>query len=148
MVVEYVVDGDKAGALEFWSKGTKVRCAVLLVKGHHASEREIFTRQPDGEELSSTERWDLPRPREFELVPDVGERSVDSMLDAVRYGHIEAVAWLVNEWRDSSLAAGDMHPQRPTGHCPLERAQGSLNGLVATDELRYAEAGVAPAAAS
>src|SRR5260370_38185760 len=104
MVGEYVVDGDKGGALEFWSKGTKVRCAVLLVKGHHASEREIFTRQPDGEELSSTERWDLPRPREFELVPDVGERSVDSMLDVVRYGHSEPAAWLGHEWRDHATA--------------------------------------------
>src|SRR5260370_20880147 len=132
MVVEYVVDGDKAGALEFWSKGTKVRCAVLLVKGHHASEREIFTRQPDGEELSSTERWDLPRPREFELVPDVGERSVDSMLDAVRYGHIEAVAWLVNEWRGSSLAAAGMPPQRPPGPLPPRQAPHILGSRCAT----------------
>src|SRR5260370_35608471 len=145
MVGEYVVDGDKGGALEFWSKGTKVRCAVLLVKGHHASEREIFTRQPDGEELSSTERWDLPRPREFELVPDVGERSVDSMLDAVRHGHIEAVAWLVNEWRDSSLAAADMHPKRHKGHWRPERAQRLLGGLAAAGGLRGSGEGLRPA---
>ena len=31
MVVEYITDGDEAGALEFWSKSTNVPCVLLLV---------------------------------------------------------------------------------------------------------------------
>jgi CobQ/CobB/MinD/ParA nucleotide binding domain len=139
MVVEYVADGNDRGARECWSQGTTVRCAVLLVKGQYRPQRQIFTRQPDGEELHRTERWDLPRPREFDLVPDVGERSVDSMLDAVRHGHIEAVTWLVNEWQDSLLAARHMHPRSDIGHWRPERAQRILDGLAATEDLRCAE---------
>jgi hypothetical protein len=61
------------------------------------------------------------------------------MLDAVRHGHIEAVAWLVNEWRGSSLAAGDMFPKHREGHWRPERAQRILDGLAATEDLRCAE---------
>ena len=140
MVVEDVGDGDVSAALEFWGKATKVRCAILLVKGQYASrERKVFTRELDGANLHPAERWDLPRPREFELLRDVGDRSVESMLEAVRHGHIEAVAWLVNEWRDSSLTGDGMHPKRRRGHWRPERAHRILDGLAATEDLRCAE---------
>ena len=140
MVVEYVGEGDEAEALEFWGKGTKVPCTVLLVKGQYGREGRIFTRNTDGGKLRRVEhRWNLPRPREFELLRDVGDRSVESMLDALRHGHIEAVAWLVNEWRDSSLASEAMHPKRRRGHWRPERAQRILDGLAATEDLDCAE---------
>jgi len=136
MVVEDVGDGDVSAALEFWGK-FKVRCVVLLVKGQYPGrERRIFTRELDGADLHPVKRRDLPRPREFELLRDVGDRSVESMLEAVRHGHIEAVAWLVNEWRDSSLAVFGTDPGprwRP------ERAQHILDGLATTEDLRCAE---------
>lgn len=111
---------------------------MLLAKAQYGRERRIFTRNPDSEDLRRTERWDLPRPREFELLPDVGNRSVESMLDAVRHGHIEAVAWLVNEWRDSSLALDMERGPHPHRWRP-ERAQRILDGLSATEDLRCAE---------
>lgn len=136
MVVEYVGNGAIDEALEFWGKSTELRCVVLLPRNRW--ERQMFARDTDRGELRRVEhRWDLPRPREFELLRDVGDRSVESMLDAVRHGHIEAVAWLVNEWRDSSLAAVDM-PKRGPRWRP-ERAQRILDGLAATEDLRCAE---------
>ncbi|MGA2145282.1 MAG: hypothetical protein ABSH49_09990 [Bryobacteraceae bacterium] len=140
MVVEYVEDGAIDEALEFWGKSTEVRCVVLLVRTSYV-ERQIFTRDIEERKLRRVEhRWDLPRPREFELLRDVGDRSVESMLDAVRHGHIEAVAWLVNEWRDSSGEGGDMHRKmRGRGYWRPERAQRILDGLAATEDHRCAE---------
>jgi hypothetical protein len=140
MVVEDVGDGDVGAALEFWGKSTKVRCAVLLVKGQYASrDRKVFTRALDGRDFQPAERWDLPRPREFELLRDVGDRSLESMLEAVRHGHIEAVVWLVNEWRDSSLTGDEMRRMRRGGHWRPERAHRILDGLAATEDIRCAE---------
>jgi hypothetical protein len=136
MVVEYVGDGVVDEALKFWGESTKVRCAVLLVTDKYL-QRKIFTRDLEKGVLRPGERQlDLPRPREFELLRDVGDRSVESMLDALRHGHIEAVAWLVNKWRDSSLAFTDM--KRGPRWRP-ERAQRILDGLAATEDLRCAE---------
>ena len=140
MVVEDVWDGDVSAALEFWGKSTHVRCAVLLVKNQYGGrERRIFTREPDGADLHPVKRWDLPRPREFELLRDVGDRSVETMIEAVGHGHIEAVAWLVNEWRDSSLTVDAMMPHHRSGQWRPERAQRILDGLAATEDLRCAE---------
>lgn len=140
IVVEYVGDGEVNAALEFWAKSTEVRCAVLLVELQSARrERRIFTRQHGDEDLRRVERWDLPRPLEFELLRDVGDRSVESMLEAVRHGRVEAVVWLVNEWRDSSLSADDMHRMHRGGHWRPERARRILDGLAATEDLRCAE---------
>jgi hypothetical protein len=137
MVVEYVVDDGTGEALESWSKSTSVRCAVLVRKKW---DWQIFTRNDDYRaNLHRVERRDLPRPREFELLRDVGDRSVESMLEAVRHGHIEAVAWLVNEWRDSSLMGGEMHRMKRGGDWRPERAQRILDGLAATEDLRCAE---------
>ena len=138
MVVEYVGDGERDAALEFWSRYTRLRCVVLLVKDQYRRSREIFTRDIDGK-LHKTERRDLPRPREFELLRDVGDRSIEAMLDAVRHGHVEAVAWLINEWQDSALMAAGMHPIRGPGHWRPERAQRVLDGLAATEDLNCAE---------
>ena len=134
MVVEYVAGDPVDEAPEFWGKNTKVRCVVLV--GNRWDHR-IFTRDVNGGDLRRVERWDLPRPREFELLRDVGDRSVESMLDAVRHGHIEAVAWLVNEWRDSSFAFDEMRHRG--GHWRPEQAQRILDGLAATEDLDCAE---------
>jgi len=135
MIVEYLADGGEAAALQFW-KNTKVRCVVLLVKGQYR-ERRVFTRSLDQDDLRLVERRDLPRPREFELLRDVGDQSVESMLDAVRHGHVEAVAWLVDEWREASAASTTRGPQRPPWR--PERAQRILDGLAATEDLQCAE---------
>jgi len=140
MVVEDVGDGDVNAALQFWGKSTEVRCAILLVKVNYGRERQIFTRGDDyGANLHRVKRWDLPRPRDFELLRDVGDRSVESMLEAVRHGHIEAVAWLVNEWRESSLMGAEMHRMHRGGDWRPERAQRILDGLAASEDLRCAE---------
>jgi len=141
MVVEYVADATEDQALEFWGKSTNVRCVLLLASDQRGYvKRQIFTRGIDARELHSSDRqWDLPRPREFELLRDVGDRSVESMLDAVRHGHVEAVAWLVNEWRDSSLPVAEMRPFHRGGPWRPERAQRILDGLAATEDLRCAE---------
>jgi hypothetical protein len=136
MVVEYVAGDPVDEAPEFWGKNTKVRCVVLV--GPNRWEHRIFTRDVNGGDLRRVERWDLPRPREFELLRDVGDRSVESMLEAVRHGHIEAVAWLVNEWRDSSLVGDIMGPKGPR-HWRPERAQRILDGLAAIEDLDCAE---------
>ena len=61
------------------------------------------------------------------------------MLDAVRHGHIEAVPWLVNEWRASSLVGDVKGPRRRHGHWRPERAQRILDGLATTEDLDCAE---------
>ena len=139
MVVVYVGDGDASEALEFWGKNTKVRCVVLLVKGQYSIERRIFAREEDRGNLRPAERRQLPRPREFELLRNVGDRSVEAMLEAVSHGHVEAVAWLVNEWRDSASGDDEMHPKMRRGHWRPERAQRILDGLASTEDPRCAE---------
>jgi hypothetical protein len=133
IVVEYIGDGSENEALVFWGKSTKARCVVLLLP-----RRQVFTRDREGK-LRRVDRWDLPRPREFELLRDVGDRSVESMLDAVRHGHVEAVAWLVNEWRDCSISGNEMRGMPGRGHWRPERAQRILDGLAATEDPRCAE---------
>lgn len=137
MLAEYTPDDGASEALEFWANNTEVRCVLLVGRSQYGSaERHIFTRAIGQGEFHEAKRWDLPRPLEFELLRDVGDRSVESMLDAVRHGHIEAVAWLVNEWRDaSSISYG---PRRHREWQP-ERAQRILDGLAATEDLRCAE---------
>ena len=137
MAVEYVGNGDTTAALGFWSKSTKVRCVVLLAIAQYSGiERQIFTRDGSGDDLHRAKRWELPRPREFDLSRDIGDQSVESMLEAVRHGHIEAVAWLVNQWRECSLAI-DFMDRGPRWQ--PEQAQRILDGLAATEDLRCAE---------
>ena len=140
MIVEYVSENSAEEAIEFWSKNTKVRCAILLTRkqtsynGH--VNTEIYTRPEKGDELHKADRWELPRPQEFELLSDVGDQSVDLMLEAVRRGQSEAVPWLINEWIDSLPSEGPKrrHRSRP------ERARRILDGLAATEDVRCAEA--------
>jgi hypothetical protein len=139
MAVEYVGDGGADAAAEFWDKGTRIRCVVLLGREKNASyvSRQMLTRPPNGA-LRPVNRWDLPRPREFELLPDVGDRSVDSMLNALRHGHVEAAAWLVTEWRESVMVSDT--PKMRRGRWRPQRARRILDGLAATEDLTCAEA--------
>jgi hypothetical protein len=137
MVAEHTPEGGASEALEFWANNTEVRCVLLVGKNQYGyAEHQIFTRGTGQGKFHETRRWDLPRPLDFELLRDVGDRSVESMLDAVRLGHIEAVAWLVNEWRDASSVS--IGPRRHREWQP-ERAQRILDGLAATEDLRCAE---------
>lgn len=138
MVVEYIADGSEAEAVEFWGKSTKVRCAVLLLRKQSTSyvNQGIYTRPANGSELHKAERWQLPRPPEFELLSDVGDQSVDSMLEAVRRGQVEAVPWLINEWIDSLPSGGRM---KRRGRSRPERARRILDGLAATEDVQCAE---------
>jgi hypothetical protein len=137
MVVEYIADGSEAEALEFWGKSTKVRCVLLLLrKQNNYVNREIYTRPINGSDLHKAERWQLPRPPEFELLSDVGDQSVDSMLEAVRRGQVEAIPWLINEWIDS-LPSGERMKRR--GRSRPERARRILDGLAAAEDVQCAE---------
>lgn len=140
MVVEYLAEDSETEALEFWGQSTKVRCALLLLRQQGTISsyftRAIHTRPARGSELHKAERWELPRPKEFELLSDVGDQSVDSMLEAVRRGQVEAVPWLVNEWIDS-LPSGEPKMQRRRSR--PERARRILDGLAATEDVRCAE---------
>ena len=139
MVVEYLADGSEAEAVEFWETSTRVRRVLLLSRTQSGNtsylNRTIYTRPAGGSDLHKAERWELPRPREFELLSDVGDRSVDSMLEAVRRGQAEAVPWLINEWIDS-LPSGGMR-LRPRSR--PERARRILDGLAATEDVQCAE---------
>jgi cellulose biosynthesis protein BcsQ len=138
LIVEYAADEASDEAIKFWSKVKSVRCVVLLIRQENRSvKRRIFTR-PHGGELRPVDRWDIPRPREFELFPDVGDRSIESMLNALRHGHAEAVEWLITEWRESAIAV-DMHPKMFRGHWRPERARRILEGLAATEDLMCGE---------
>lgn len=138
MVVDYLGERSEAEAIEFWGKGTKVRCVLLLLQkpnGHVT--REVYTRPANGRELHTSERsWELPRPQEFELLSDVGDQSVDSILEAVRRGQVEAVPWLINEWIGSLPSFG---PKMRRSRSRPERASRILNGLASTDDVRCAE---------
>lgn len=138
LVIEYAADQPPEEAIEFWNKVRTVRCVVLLTKQANQSvRRQIFTRPYEGG-LRLVDRWDIPRPREFELFPDVGDRSVESMLNALRHGHVEAVEWLITEWRESVIAV-DMHPKMFRGRWRPERARRILEGLAATEDLQCGE---------
>ncbi len=132
MAVEYVTEEEADAAKVFWDKSTTVRCLVLLCRNEKDGvERRIYARRPAEAALRPTDRWDPPLPREFDLLPDVGDQSVDAMLDSLRHGHVEAVAWLISEWRENMAAVAAVHripPWRPT------RARRVLDGLAATEE--------------
>jgi CobQ/CobB/MinD/ParA nucleotide binding domain len=132
MVVEYAVEEAADEAKSFWEKSTTVRCLVLLCRKRQGGvERRIYSRRSNEAELRRTDRRDVPRPREFDLLPDVGDRSVEAMLDALRHGHAEAVALLISEWQESMAAVTATHripPWRPT------QARRILDGLAATEE--------------
>lgn len=138
MVVEYVSLGFEAEAVEFWGKSTKVRCVLILLAIRISPKRylqtAIYTRSDNASELHKAERRELPRPREFELLSDVGNQSVDSMLEAVRRRQAEAVPWLINEWVDS-LPSWGVKPRRSRS----ERARRILDGLAATEDVQCAE---------
>jgi hypothetical protein len=133
MAVEYLPE-PPGEAVEFWAKRTKVRCLVLLSRKQHGNvEREIYARRPGEYELRPTDRrWDLPLPKEFDLLPDVGDRSIERMIDALRRGHAEAAAWLVGEWRECVAAVEGFEPKSPPWR-PL-RARRILDGLAATED--------------
>ena len=136
--VEYVAGESLDEAIAFWNKVKSVRCLVLLVRQENRSViRRILTRPYKGE-LRPADRWDIPRPREFELFPDVGDRSVESMLNALRHGHVEAVEWLMTEWRESAVAV-DMHPKMVRGRWRPERAKRIVEGLAAIEDLQCGE---------
>jgi CobQ/CobB/MinD/ParA nucleotide binding domain len=140
MAVEYLSERESfQRALEFWSKRTKIRCLVLLSRNQHGGpERNIYTRKPDEHELRPTDRqWDLPRPKEFDLLLDIGDRSIERMIDALRRGHTEAAAWLIAEWRECVAAVEGFGPQSPPWR-PL-RARRILDGLAATEDPNLAE---------
>ena len=139
MAVEYLSEEKAFEAKTFWDRSTQVRCLVLLCRKQQGGvERRIYARRPDEVELRIAKRWDPPLPREFDLLPDVGDRSVEAMLDALRHGHVEAAAWLVREWQESMAAvttyrSPQVPPWRPT------RARQILDGLVATEDPKLAE---------
>jgi hypothetical protein len=137
IAVEYLAEPREA--VEFWAKRTKVRCLVLLSRNQHGSmEREIYARRPDEHELRQTDRrWDLPLPKEFYLLLDVGDRSIERMIDALRRGHPEAAAWLVSEWKECVAAVEGFGPHSPPWR-PL-RARRILDGLAATEDPGLAE---------
>lgn len=133
MAVEYLADSHEE-AVEFWARRTKVRCLVLLSRNQQGSveQREIYARRPGEYELRKTDRrWDLPLPKEFDLLPDVGDRSIERMIDALRRGHAEAADWLVGEWQECVVVATGVEPFPPWR--PL-RARQILDGLAATDD--------------
>jgi hypothetical protein len=132
MVVEYLADSLKE-AVTFWSERTEIRCLVLLSRNQQGGvERKIYARRPDESELRPTERtWDLPRPKEFDLLSDVGDRSVERVIDALRRGYVEAAAWLVSEWQECIAVATGVEPFPPWR--PL-RARQILDGLAVTED--------------
>lgn len=131
LAVEYLAESREA--VEFWAKRTNVRCLVLLSRNQQGSmEREIYARRPNEYELHPTDRrWDLPLPKEFDLLLDVGDRSVERMIDALRRGHPEAAAWLVGEWQECVVVATGVEPFPPWR--PL-RARQILDGLATTED--------------
>lgn len=139
MAVEYVPQEAVEEAKEFWGKCTRVRCLVLLYRNEHLGvQRQIYTKRPDEADLHPSDRWAPPLPKEFDLLADVGDRSIEAMFDALRHDHSEAATWLIHEWRESMLAvAGRMSPKvppwRPT------RARRILDGLAATEAPELAE---------
>lgn len=140
MVVEYLSERESSQkVLEFWSKRTKVRCLVILSLNQHGGpERNIYTRKPNEHELHPAERrWDLPRPKEFDLLLDVGDRSIERMIDALRRGHAEAAVWLIAEWRECIAAVAGFGPHSPPWR-PLG-ARRILDGLAATEDPSLAE---------
>jgi hypothetical protein len=138
LVVEYAAHESFEEPTKFWNRVGSVRCVVLLIRQENGSvTRRILTR-PAGGELRLVDRWDIPRPREFELFPDVGDRSVESMLNALRHGHVEAVKWLITEWQEATIAR-DLPPKVARGRWRPERARRILEGLAATEDLRCGE---------
>jgi hypothetical protein len=137
VVAEYLEDeASRAEAVEFWQGRTAIRCLVLVTrKKDGRRETEIWTRAGEYREFRHSDRWDVPLPKELEAFPDVGDRSVEALLDALRRGHQEAAGWLVEEWQMSLAALSELRapPWRPA------RARRILDGLAATEDAATGE---------
>jgi hypothetical protein len=132
LVVEFVAESDVEEALRFWSRSTEARCLVLLRTDDLRGYWNVYTRKCGEFSFSRSEiHHDLPRPRDFEVLSDVGDRSVDSMLASLRQGHPDFIPALVGEWQHC-MGAITMPmrapPWRPT------KAKQILNGLAAIDD--------------
>jgi hypothetical protein len=138
MVVEYVAEDAKEEAKEFWGKHSDIRCLVLLSPYQYGVTRKIYSRRANDPDLRETDRWAPPFPREFDLLPDVGDRSVEALLDALRHGHAEAAAWLVSEWRNCITLGGMRMKRRRPSWRPM-KARRILDGLAATEDPNLAE---------
>jgi hypothetical protein len=135
MIVEYL-RGSANEARKFWQEKTDVRCVVLVSRGEHGTQRKLLSRAPHEQELRESERWDVPLPKEFEVFRDIGDRSIEAMLEALRRGHQETAAWLVEEWQLSVAALSEVRSPawRP------DRAKRILDGLAATEDDACGEA--------
>lgn len=132
MVAEFSPDGDIEGLKKVWSNFDGIRC-VLVVTGDRPDRfrMKILTRRVDYEEFAEVDRsyWSPPMPKEFEILRDLGNLSLEAKLDALRRGHEEYLPDLIEAWQHMTSVG-------PHGGSPWEpqAARRILDALAAIDD--------------
>ncbi len=136
LAAEYV-EGNlgEADAWQWWERNTRLRCLIVFSdsSSHSRNERRVFTRgRGTGKftERDGSAAWGVKWPLSFAGLDDPGDRSVPTMLSAVRRGEDGFLGPLLTEWQRSVMFGthGGM-PFRP------DRAQEILDGLASVEDV-------------
>src|SRR5215510_2054259 len=141
LVVEYVEGEDREKVARWWLGAGDFRIVCLL--GEESSEKRPFVGGAGGGDVRCSERHDLPVPHEFEVLLDPSDISVETLLDAVRRGHLDYLPRLITEWilaSDGSMLdetkGKDRHPEQ------ARQIRSSWTSFGATGILPTATAGI------
>ncbi len=131
MIVEYVEGEDRDLVAKWWFQNTEVKVLALLSADSH---RRLYSDSVRWESrVHHSDRWDLPLPRDFVVLIDPTDVSVEAMLASVRRGHDEYLDRLIREWMRCSAAT--LHggaPWRP------DVAKKIVDGLAQVDDVDLA----------
>lgn len=104
MVIEYL-DGRSTDELASAWSGLLVeglRCLVLVDLSEDGRvTTTLFTTKSEHPQLSPFSRKGLPRPREFELIKDLSNTSIQTLVRLLHSGHADYIEGLVEHWQHS-----------------------------------------------
>lgn len=134
LIIEYVDREDSYTVARRWFAMTQAPvAAVLSPHDPDYPAGRIFSRKEARERARPSDRWDLPLPRDFEVLADPTDVSVDALLDSVRRGHPEYLERLLIEWvRCSATSLHGGASWKP------ETAKRILDGLARVEDAELA----------
>ncbi len=131
MVIEYIETKDGEDVARWWYDATDVPVVALFFNEY---ERQLYSRnQALQDRKQPSGRWDLPLPRDYRILSDPTDVSVEALLASVQRGHPDYLGHLIAEWVRCSAAT--LHGG--SSWWP-DIARKILNELAAVDDLEMA----------